>query len=94
VVYTGVIIRIGIKSVVYTDVVIRIGIKSVVYTDVVIRIDNKSVVFNFPPCLLFIDYILEFTCAIFFSLFSWGRRDRHCMVVRFTTTFVISAYHH
>ena len=29
-VYTGVIIRIGIKSVVYTDVVIGIGIKSVV----------------------------------------------------------------
>jgi hypothetical protein len=78
VVYTDVVIRIGIKSVVYTDVVIRIGIKSVVYTDVVIRINNKSVVFNFPPCLLV----------------TWGRRDRHCMVVRFTTTFVISAYHH
>jgi hypothetical protein len=25
---------------------------------------------------------------------TWDRRDRHCMVVRFTTTFVISAYHH
>jgi hypothetical protein len=28
------------------------------------------------------------------SSVGWGRCDRECMVVRFTTTYAISAYHH
>jgi len=28
------------------------------------------------------------------SLTKWGCRDRDCMVIEFTTTYAISAYHH
>jgi hypothetical protein len=30
----------------------------------------------------------------FFSIIYWARRGRDCMVVGFTTTYVISAYHY
>jgi len=33
-----------------------------------------------------------FTCLPY--TFIWGRRGRHRMVIRFTTTYAISAYHH
>jgi hypothetical protein len=39
-------------------------------------------------------YLFEFNALASFSKFSWGHRGSDHMVVGFTTTYAISAYHH
>jgi hypothetical protein len=71
-----------------------------IYVNQISRINYNIII----TLLLNISYIIKFGCysTIYFQSidiceilkFDWGCRDRDSMVVGFTTTYAISAYHH